>query len=355
MTASKLRLCFVGPMLGRNEGWVTTQGELLADQFRADGWSVRETSHIPNRAIRLLDTMTCLFRWRKKVDIAVVSVFSGHAFVMADITSAVNRLLKVPTIFVLRGGNLPDFRRKHPRWVQRVLARATVVAPSQFLAEEMAAAVTGSMEVIPNLIDLTTLPFRRREVSTPKLLWVRTFHPIYNPAMALRALESIHSACPDAVLTMAGQEKGLTAALRSEAAERHLANAVTFAGFLAQDEKSEMFNRHDIYLHTNHVDNAPVSVLEAAAAGLPIVATNVSGIPYMLEHEQTALLVPDNDHEAMAVAIRRLLNEPDLTKRLSDNGRQLAEASAWPSVQQRWVELFQSLGRRAGANGPLVE
>lgn len=333
-------------MLGRNPGWVTTQGELLADRFVAAGWQVRETSSIPSRPVRLLDTVCCLLRWRRHIDVVALSVFSGPAFVMADITSALTKALGIPTVLWLHGGNLPSFRSRHPKWVQRVLRRRTVVAPSRFLADELAPATNEPIEVIPNLIDLSSLPFRCRKAATPRLLWMRTFHPIYNPAMAVRALDVLRHDHPDASLTMAGQEKGLTAAVRTEVTERKLAEMVTFAGFLGPADKPRVFDEHDIYLHTNHVDNTPVSVLEAAAAGLPIVATEVGGIPHLLAHEQTALLVPDNDHRAMAAAVESLLDDPGLTERLSTNARRLAEASAWPAVQQLWADVFERSIRR---------
>lgn len=338
---SGARLCMVGPMLGRNPGWVTTQGELLADQFTAEGWSVKETSHQPSRPLRLLDTVSSLVRWRHHVDLVVLSVFSGPSFAMADLTSRLTSALGIPTIMWLHGGNLPEFSRAHRAWVDRVLRRASlIVAPSTFLAEHSVRAI-GPVEIIPNLIDLTALPFRRRSEVSPRLLWMRTFHPVYNPALAIRTLGRLRSHQPSATLTMAGQEKGLTAEMRSAAREMGLDDAVSFPGFLGAERKARAFDSHDIYLHTNHVDNTPVSVLEAAAAGLPIVATNVGGIPHLLEHEHTALLVPDDDEVAMAKAVERLLAEPDLAERLSCNARELAEASSWDSVRSQWERVFE--------------
>ena len=84
----------------------------------------------------------------------------------------------------------------------------------------------------------------------------------------------------------------------------------------------------------------PVSVLEAGAFGLPVVATAVGGIPHLLRDGQTGLLVPDGDATAMAEAVRRLLSEPGLAAALSANGRQLAESCGWPRVRAQWESLF---------------
>lgn len=329
-------------MLGRNPGWVTTQGEILADLFSAEGWDVLETSTQPRRALRLVDTICCLVRWRRSVDLVVISVFSGPAFVMADVTSLLCWVLRLPTILVLRGGNLPEHAARFPRWTRRVIRRGdAVVAPSPFLTEGLAADVT--TEIIPNVVDLAAIPHRERRAIGSRLLWMRTFHPIYNPSMAVRALSHVRESRPEVTLTMAGQEKAATEQVRAAVSELGVDDAVDLVGFLDVDGKRDAFDGHDVYLHTNHVDNTPVSALEAAAAGLPVVATAVGGIPHLFEHEVTALLVPDDDDDAMARAVLRLLDDPSLAGTLSRNGRALAEASAWPRVRQQWIELFARL------------
>lgn len=340
------RICFVGPMIGRNPGWVTTQGEILADRFAAEGWVVHETSPHPGRLLRLVDTVSCLLRWHRRIDLVVLSVFSGPGFVMADLSSVLTRLLGIPTIMWLHGGNLPAFCAAHPAWGRRVLRRAAhTVAPSMFLSD-LPGTSDGTLEIIPNLIDLSSLPFRKRAVVAPRLLWMRTFHPIYNPLLAVRAFARIRESHPDATLTMAGQEKGIQDEVEAEVQRRGLTDSVTFPGFLNPGAKAAEFEAHDIYLHTNQIDNAPVSLIEAAAAGVPIVATAVGGVPHLFEDGQTALLVPDDDDVAMAAAVERLLSDRQLAEELSVNGRELAEQSSWPSVRDRWTRAFETaIGR----------
>src|SRR5207249_4816523 len=90
-------------------------------------------------------------------------------------------------------------------------------------------------------------------------------------------------------------------------------------------------------------DNAPVSVLEAMACGLPVVSTNVGGMPYLLEGGRTGLLTPPGNVEAMANAVIRLLREPELALRLARNARERAEEFDWAFVLPRWESLLDSL------------
>lgn len=343
------RLCFVGPMLGRHPGWVVSQGEILADLFAQDGYTVRMTSTIPGRAGRLADTLRSLIAWRKDIDLVIHLVFSGLAFAVADLATMLTRRLALPQVLTLHGGSLPDFARRYPGWARRVLGRAdAVVSPSPYMVHEMnglLASLPARMgtQVIPNVLAIERYPFHERRVLRPRLLWMRTFHEVYHPQMAIEVLADLRQTHPEATLTMAGQDKGLLAAVQALAAQKGLADQVQFAGFLDHQGKVGEFANHDIYLNTNRVDNMPVSVVEAGAFGVPVVATRVGGIPYLLAHEETALLVADGDVAGMANSVRRLLADPQLAGCLSHNGRRLAESCAWPPVKARWEGVFRRL------------
>lgn len=344
--ASRPTLCIVGPLLGRNPGWVTTPGEILADLFRGLGYPVLSVSSIPNRLLRLADIVQALVRHRNRIELALLQVYSGPSFAVEDIASRICRRFGIPVVMVLHGGAMPAFMARHPRWATRVLSRAEMlVAPSAFLARAVKERGL-QVQVIPNLLELHKYPFRVRQRLEPRLLWMRTFHPIYNPAMAIRAFERIRRVHPEARLVMAGQEKGLGPAVRKMVGDLGLDEAVSFPGFLDGPAKAREGNAADIFLNTNHIDNMPVSVLEACAMGLPVVATAVGGVPDLLTDGQTGLLVGDDDWAAMAEAVDRLLHDEELAERLSRNGRRLAEASAWENVRPQWEALIRRFARR---------
>src|SRR2546425_347689 len=177
----------------------------------------------------------------------------------------------------------------------------------------------------------------------PRLFWMRSFHRVYNPLMAIRVLERLRASHPEATLVMGGQDKGMQAETRGLAASLGLSDRVRFPGFLDTEAKAREGKAADIFINTSHVDNMPVAVIEAGALGLPVVSTTVGGIADLLTEGETALLTPDDDVEAMAGAVRRLLADPDLSARLSANGRQLAERSAWERVRGLWEELFSEV------------
>jgi glycosyltransferase involved in cell wall biosynthesis len=176
---------------------------------------------------------------------------------------------------------------------------------------------------------------------------MRTFHPVWNPEMAVRVLALLRKDFPEATLTMAGDDtQGLRRGVEQLADSLRLGDAVRFVGFLDMEGKAREGQEADIFLNTNRIDNMPVAVVEACAMGLPVVSTNVGGVPYLLRDGETALLVPSEDDAAMAAAVKRLLNEPGLAQRLSENGRRLAEESSWSRVLPLWESQFRDLMSR---------
>ena len=134
-----------------------------------------------------------------------------------------------------------------------------------------------------------------------------------------------------------GPERAVWQAL---AVAEGVADRIQFVGQIPKDAVPQWLDRGDIFLNTTNIDNTPVSTLEAMACGLCVVSTNVGGLPYLLTNEQDALLVPPNDPAALAVAVRRLLTEPELAGRLSQNARRKAEQHDWAVVLPQWETLL---------------
>jgi L-malate glycosyltransferase len=343
------RLLFAGSMVGRNPGHITQQGQILSDLFQREGYEVRSASALLNRYRRLADIVTTLTRRRDDTDILVLEIYGGASFVVEDIASWLGARLRLPMIMWLHGGALPEFTAKYPRWTRRVLGRAhSIVTPTEFLARTVEKHGYQA-RIIPNVLELNEYPYRHRESVAPRLFWMRSFHPIWNPNMALRVLARLRESMPGASLVMAGPDKGSLPEVIQRSQSLGLGDRVRFAGFLDGEGKKREGSAADIYINTNHIDNAPVGVLEACAMGLPIVTTSVGGIPDLFDHGETALFVRDDDDEGMARSVQSLCGNPDLAALLSRNGRRLAERFSWEQVRPQWESLFAEVSGWRGA------
>ena len=335
-----IRVAVVGQMVGRNRGYITTQGEILSDGLSKEGYPIISVSSLPNRYLRVADIIKTLISRRRDIDLQCLQVYSGPSFLIADIASKLGKILGQPVVMVLHGGALPEFMARFPRWACRVLSRAdALIAPSAFMSRAMLP-YGFHVQIIPNIIQLSHYPYRHRQVIGPRLFWMRKFFPIYNPNLAVRVLAKLKKKFPEASLVMGGQGGELELEVKRLAEKLGVANSMRFCGFLDMAAKVCEGDAAEIFLNTNHIDNMPVSVIEACAMGLPVVATTVGGVPDLLTNEETGLLVPDDDEESMLEAVMRLLNDPALTGRLSSSGRRLAMRSSWEEIFPQWKRVF---------------
>ena len=116
-----------------------------------------------------------------------------------------------------------------------------------------------------------------------------------------------------------------------------------FIGKVSQDKIPDLYDQADIYLMSPNIDNMPGTLLECFASGLPIVTTAVGGIPYIAKDRESALLVPANDHQALAAGALELLENPDLVERLTRQGLYEVEKYHWKPVRDQWTALYQEL------------
>lgn len=309
------------------------------------GWEKMITSQRVARLLRLIDMLWTVFSRRQSYDIALVDVFSGAAFTWAEMAARLLRLLKKPFVLNLRGGNLPEFSRKFSLRVEKTLESANrVISPSAYLQEQLKG-FRGDISVIPNPLDIETYPYRRRAEVKPDLVWVRAFHDIYNPSLAPKVLSLLMEKWPGIRLTMVGPDKGDGSLERmvAEAQSLGVIDRIRVVGGVPREDVPQFLEAGEVFINTTNFDNTPVSVLEAMACGLPIVTTNVGGIPWLIEDGVDGLLVPPDDPGSMVAAIEQILSDSALAGRLSENGRKKAESFDWSIILPQWDRLLESV------------
>ncbi len=267
------------------------------------------------------------------------SGWSWHLFAAPAIVVA--RLRGVPVLVNYRGGGAEGFLRASRSRVAWTLNRVHRLAvPSGFLVEVFGR-FGWQAEIVPNIVDLALFhPGATRQAGTaPHLVVTRNLEAIYDNASAIRALALLRERFPQARLTLAGtgpQRAELQALVESLG----LQQAVQFTGRLERQALAALLREADLLLNPSLADNMPNSVLEALASGLPVVATAVGGVPHLVEHERTALLVPPRDPEALAAAALRLLDNPDLAETLRRNGLMEAQRYTWQQVAPRLARAY---------------
>lgn len=249
------------------------------------------------------------------------------------------RLAGVPVVLNYHDGRAEGHlsRWRSARPLMRLAAR--IVTPSQYLVDVFARFGLKA-QAVSNIVDVERYRYRERDALRPVFLHNRALEPLYNPECALRAFAVIQRRYPHAALTLA-HDGPLRPELERMARDLGL-ERVRFVGAVPQNRMPLLYDEADIYITTSNIDNMPLSILECYASGLPVVATKAGGIPYIAVDGETALLAPCGDHEAVAEAAFRLLEDPKLALRIARNARAQCARYSWPAIRDLWLDVYRS-------------
>jgi len=333
------KILYIGNNLSKERSTVTTIAT-LSSALRKEGVVVYISSSVPNKMFRFLDMLLSTFIYRNKVDLVLIDTYSTQNFYYAVAVAKLCRFFKLPYIPILHGGDLPSRLDKSPGLSKKLFEGAkTNVTPSRYLFEAFKAKGYHKLALIPNTIEIGNYPFLRRKKPQAKLLWVRSFSSIYNPLLAIEVMKLLKEQGVNSSLCMVGPEKDGSLAKCKMEAEKH-GLAVTFTGKLTQSEWTSLAAEYDIFINTTNFDNTPVSVMEAMALGLGIVSTNVGGIPYLIDHNETGILVSPNNAQDFVNAIVELVTNDSLFESLTSKARQMVEVLDWHKVKKQWLALI---------------
>lgn len=332
-----MMVLYIGNILsvhGGSIGFIETLTPRLASRY-----TIKAVSSIQSKPIRLLHMLISVWQFRNTCKVVLIDCFSTQAFWFAYSVGKFCKLLKIPYIPIVRGGDFVNRLTSSKKECDFLFTQSYLtIVPSKFLEFHFNQA-RYRVTYIPNFIELQKYPFKQRENIHPTILWVRAFHKIYNPVLAVEVLDQLGIA--DATLCMVGGDTdGTRVLVEHRIAALGLTDRVILPGRLLKTEWLKLSQQYDIFINTTTIDNMPVSVIEAMALGLPVVSTNVGGIPYLLEHEKDGILVPSNDADGMCKAILELLHNPNLTKKISTEAREKVEEFDWEKVKLKWFEVL---------------
>jgi glycosyltransferase involved in cell wall biosynthesis len=235
----------------------------------------------------------------------------------------------------------------YERWVVR--RARDLIAISPYVAQEYRPLTRARFHAIENPVAdrFFDVPDAAERPASPSLLCVARVIPRKDILTLLAAFAGIRAAIPDATLEIAGQadaDPAYTAACRSAIERLELGGSIRFLGSQGGDDLAACYARADVVLLTSRQETAPVVVAEAMAAGRPVVATAVGGVPFMVTDGQTGLLAQPGDARGLADAAGALLRDP--AQRLAFGRAARAQAERrfrLNAVVEQTVTLYRDL------------
>jgi glycosyltransferase involved in cell wall biosynthesis len=354
--------------MGGGERWVLEAASGLASRGhdvsiagRSSGALVGEAARLGIPALGLpmsgdADVLSVvrLASWMRRREIGVVNVSIERAVRLGAAAAALSGR---PAVIERRGLELPIVpsaldRLVYGRFVDHIIANAEAIRRG---VVEAGLVPPERVSVIPNGIDPARVAggdgvsFRREwgiDPAAPLVLFAGRLVSDKRPLDALTAFGSVLHGLPEAVLVVAG-DGPLRAELSRRA--REYGPSVVFTGRLGDIARA--LNAADVILVSSVREGMPHVVLEAMAAGTPVVATAVSGIPEIIENGSSGLLVPAGDVQGLATRVLEVLSRPGLRADLSRSARSAvlgrhSLTSMLDAVEERFIVEFERRGER---------
>jgi L-malate glycosyltransferase len=353
---STIRVALVAPSL-RYVGGQAVQADLLMRSWNGNRdvtiahlpvdprfpVGLRWAEQVPFLRTLLREPLYAWKLWRGFKGVHVAHIFSASytSFLLAPLPAwFIARLRGTKTLINYRSGEARDHLQRS-KYAREVLRRADrLVVPSGYL-EEVFREFGLEAQIIPNIIDLSQFHFRARRPLRPHLVCTRGFHPYYGIDMVVCAFAEVQKSYPEAQLDLVGGGS-LEASIRELVQQLNLSN-VRFMGVVSRETIGSAYDRADIFVNASNLDNMPVSVLEAFAAGTPVITTEPEGMKYIVEHERTGLLSRPSDAAALAQNVLRVLKEPGLAEHLAQNAFEESKRYRWTAVREQWFSLYEGL------------
>ena len=227
------------------------------------------------------------------------------------------------------------------------LTTVTICVSEQELAAGLEAGTCRAERsvVIHNAVDVSAAPRSRHDRPAPRLIAVGRLKAPKDFVTLVRALARLPEGGFEALIVGDGPDRG---EVEAEIVKLGAEGRVQLAG--ERSDVPALLADSDVFVLSSRSEGLPVSVLEAMAAELPVVASNVGGLGELVVDGETGLLVPSGDPAALAEALGRLLDDRELRQKLGAAGRARAEASFdLAEFRRAHVELYHRQLRLAGA------
>ena len=319
-------------------GGISVQVSMLRDKLRGEGFTCDILSTKGSISKRIKALWALLSKGRK-YDVFHIHACSDRGFLPAILGINIGRLLKKRIVLTFHGGGAEGFFKRKQKLVKRYLNRTSAnIVLSGFIGrvfDQYGIPYT----VIPNILESDDSTFRARTEIKPKFISIRSFTETYNIKCTLKAFQAVQEKYPEATLTLLGGGP-LKSELEQYVIDNHLQN-VSFVGQVPNTDIYRYLDDADIMVSSSRFDNMPVSILEGFKAGLLVIASNVGGVPYMIEDGQNGLLFENKNDHQMAEKMIAAVEHPEATLQMIENAHHCLDAYKWENCREKLLALYK--------------
>lgn len=310
-----------------------------------DGYDVYylQTSHPGNKVLKIAVLGVSLVKYTayliyKRPELVHIHTASFPGFYRKMIYLLPAIMSKSKTILHIHGGRFHEFYAAHPRPFRLLISKIlntvdTIIVLSDSWHDRIKAITENpNIRVLYNPVDTQEFHFSAQRMDKPQknILFMGQLEHEKGIYDLLEAAPDVLKAEPDAKFVLCGN--GDIEGLKNFCREKGILDRVEFCGWVSGQDKIKRLAEADLFVLPSHCEGLPVSVIEAMAAGLPIVATCVGGIPDIIEHGTNGFIVNVGDTRTLAEYITEFLKNNSMRERMGKLNMNKAEQTFDVSV-----------------------
>lgn len=318
---------------------ITSLDEDLPEKSCEKGFHIHRLPRVRIRFVGVFAFWVDIVRTLQKIKPDIVHAQSFGSGVPALLS---DRLLKIPYVIYGRGSDV-----YLPGWFTKLTAKgilknaSAVIALTEHMKDAMQAIYSRDVIIVPNGINLNEIAEREAEGGNPgkRILFVGRLHPVKGAQYLLGAMSIVHRELPEAKLILVGdgEEREHLETLTDNLGIRE---CVEFAGRVPHEKVQEYMNQAEIFVLPSLSEGFPVTILEAMASGLPVIATRVGGIPDIIGDGMNGYLTDPKNQEQIAEALLKCLWDEQLRRNMSSNNREKVREYEWSAVAVTLEEIY---------------
>ena len=369
MRKKKSRILHIGPVPPPVGGMCTYINGLMNSPLRAIfdmrliktdyvhksfslGWK-RKVLNLINGVVLFFVTLWHIISWRP--EIVHIQTNSGVGFYEKALLGLLARLLGRKFLLHVHGGEFrerffqyPPIQKKIIRWLGNMSSKIVVASPQMQETWRIIGVDEGHVFQIDNAVELPEktiwgMPNTLQKEHLTILFFTRI---VLDKGILelLYAFKQLLFDFPTIRLRIVGLESHEVGIVKKTIQTLDLLDNVEFIGQVSEQEKKKEWFQGDIYAFPTHIEDQSYAILEAMSHGLPCVASNVGGIPSLIEHEENGFLVPSKNVKALTEELTRLILDPLLRKKIGLAGRKIVEDHfTWKRLADEMAEFYLAI------------
>ena len=278
------------------------------------------------------------------IKIVHIHTCSYKPFHHASFRARFAKLFGKKVVMHMHGGGFKDYYKQDEAFIKNQLSKIDgVIALSQSWKEFYSDIIGAkNVYVIPNVIPEPRI-FEKENNEVFNLLYLGHIYKAKGIFDLVEMINEHHNEYVGKLMLHIGGGMYEEEKMKQYISDHNLKDVITMHGWVVGDEKARLLSNADAFILPSYTEGQPVSIIEAMSYGLPILSTNVGGIPEMIEANVNGFLFEPGDKETMATSINKLITDHELRESLSQKSKELSMGYLPAAVRFKLHEFYNAI------------